>query len=62
LGAKKQAVGYGCLLKASSEADKPWYTEENVAILSWLKGSSCFVEDSTLSKNMHQQNKSLDKN
>jgi hypothetical protein len=54
LGAKKPVVGYGCLLKASSEADKPWYTEENVSILSWLKGSSCFVEDSTLSKNMHQ--------
>jgi len=42
LGAKKVAVGYVCLLKASSEADKPWYTEENVAILSWFKGS-CFV-------------------
>jgi len=34
LGAKKLAVGYVCLLKASSEADKPWYTEENVALRS----------------------------
>jgi hypothetical protein len=53
LSAKKLAVGYGCLLKASSEADKPWYTEDSVAILSRLKGS-CFVEVSSLSKNMHQ--------
>jgi len=43
LGAKKLTIGYVYLLKASSEADKPWYIEENVAILSWFKGSSCFV-------------------